>query len=290
MKMIHAAQQEELATDNGDPGRASRPFDRDRTGMVLGEGAGTIQATEDNLVFRAAKRLWEETGTQPGGVCISIRNAIPLCSGLGSSGAAIVAGLVAANAFSHAGRSNEELLMLAMEIEGHPDNVAASLLGGLVLSTTLEKHVVALSYRCPQPLAVVLLYPRITISTHESRKLLPKTVTLEEAIFNLGRATHLAAAFCTGRLEEVSFAFEDRLHQQRRSVLMPYLFNAIATAREAGAIGAFLSGSGPTVAAFCTPEQTEAVAEGFRSVQKRFQLEGEVYTPPIDYEGARLLR
>lgn len=256
---------------------------------VEGEGAEAIRKVEDNLVFHAAQRLWKQTDTQPAGALITIRNAIPLCSGLGSSGAAIVAGLVAANAFSRAGLSNEALLKLATEIEGHPDNVAASLLGGLVLSTPLEDRIVALSYRCPKPLAVVLLYPRILISTHESRKLLPKTVTLEEAIFNLGRAAHLAAAFSVGRLEEVSFAFEDRLHQERRSVQMPYLFDAIRTAREAGALGAFLSGSGPTVGAFCTPGQVQAVAAAFRSVQERFELEGEIYTPPIDDEGARLL-
>jgi len=256
---------------------------------IEGEGAEMIREVDNNLVFHAAERLWKHTNTQPAGARISIRNSIPLCSGLGSSGAAIVAGLVGATAFSSAGLSDNELLTLATAIEGHPDNAAASLYGGLVLSTALENRIVALSYRCPEPLAVVLLYPRITISTHESRKLLPKTVTFEQAIFNLGRAAHLAAAFSTGRLEEVPFAFEDRLHQERRSVHMPYLFDAIRVAREAGAIGAFLSGSGPTVGAFCRPERTEAVAEAFRSIQERFNLEGKVYTPSIDYEGARVL-
>ncbi len=256
---------------------------------IEGEGEETIRDINNNLVFRAAERLWKQTQTRPAGARISIRNAIPLCSGLGSSGAAIVAGLMGANAFSHGGLSNDELLTLATEIEGHPDNVAASLLGGLVLSTTLEDRVVALSYRCPEPLRVVVLYPRTTISTHECRKLLPRTVTFEEAIFNLGRAAHLAAAFSTGRLEEIPFAFDDRLHQQRRSVLMPYLFDAIAMARKAGALGAFLSGSGPSVAAFCRPERTEVVAEGFRAIQKQFRLEGEIYTPPIDDRGACLV-
>jgi len=256
---------------------------------IEGEGAEAIREVGNNLVFIAAERLWEKTGKRPAGARISIRNQIPLCSGLGSSGAAIVAGLVGANAFSEAGLSNDALLALATEIEGHPDNVAASLLGGLVLSSKIEDRISALSYRCPKPLTVVLLYPRITISTHESRKLLPKTVTFDEAIFNIGRAAHLAAAFSAGRLDEVPFAFEDQLHQGRRSVQMPYLFEAIAAARQTGAIGAFLSGSGPTVGAFCEPGRADAVAGAFRGIQERFQLEAEIYTPPIDYEGACLL-
>jgi len=268
---------------------AFEPCDEGLSWTLEGEGADLIRRTEDNLVLEAAQRLWRLVGFTPPGLNVRIHNAIPLYSGLGSSGAAVAAGLVAANALAGAHASLESLLALGTEIEGHPDNVTASLLGGLVLSCRDGDRVHSLSYRYPKPLSLAVLIPQAEISTRHSRQSLPDAYTSEDAVFNVSHAAQLAAAFASGRLEEAGFAFEDRFHQPPRAQQMPYLFDAIAAARAAGAFGAFLSGSGPSVGALGAPETIPAVLDAFRAIVKRFGLGGRVLALPIDYEGAQIL-
>jgi homoserine kinase len=266
-----------------EPGGRGFQFD------VRGEGAETIRQLESNLVLRAAEAVWKQAGVSPENMRIAIDNSIPLFSGLGSSGAAVAAGLMAANACCGSPLSMEDLLTLGTELEGHPDNVAASLLGGLALSSNVNGRILSLSYRSPQPLTFAVLLPQLQISTQESRKKLPSHYPAGEAVFNVSRAAQLAAAFATGRLNEVRFAFEDRMHQPYRAKQVPYLYDAIQAAEEAGAWGAFLSGSGPSVGALCAPEQSLPVVKAFREVQDRHRIPGKAFSVEIDNQGAILL-
>jgi homoserine kinase len=250
---------------------------------IRGEGAESIRQLESNLVLRAAEAAWKQADVSPEGMRIAIDNSIPLFSGLGSSGAAVAAGLMAANACCGFPLRMEALLTLGTELEGHPDNVAASLLGGLALSSNVEGRIRSISYRSPE------LLPRLQISTRESGKRLPTHYAAGEAVFNVSRAAQLAAAFATGRLDEVRFAFEDRMHQPYRAEQMPYLYDAIRAAEAAGAWGAFLSGSGPSVGALCAPERSARVVKAFREVQDKRQIPGKAFSVGIDNQGAILL-
>lgn len=254
-----------------------------------GEGSEVFLQGENNLVLQAAERLWMETETTPPGAFIHVKNSIPLFSGLGSSGAAIVGGLLAAREFAQVSVSNEQLVTWGTELEGHPDNVAASLLGGLVFSSKVDDSIVARAYHSPVPVAGVIFLPNLQVSTRLSREALSAEIPREDAVFNMGRVANLAAAYATGRLSEVPFAFEDRLHQPGRAQKMPYLHDAIRSAYEAGAFGAFLSGSGPSVAALCEPAVEVEVAEAFRAFQQKEGLQGRVLTLPVDDRGARIL-
>lgn len=266
-----------------EPGGQGFQFD------VRGEGAETIRRLESNLVLHAAEAVWKQAGISPEGMRIAIDNSIPLFSGLGSSGAAVAAGLMAANACCGSPLSREILLTLGTELEGHPDNVAASLLGGLALSSNVAGRIRSLSYRSPEPLEFAALLPRIQISTKESRKRLPTHYPAGDAVFNVSRAAQLAAAFASGRLSEVPFAFDDRMHQPYRADQVPYLFEAIRAAEEGGAWGAFLSGSGPSVGALCAPERSATVVEAFRTILRRHRIPGKAFAVGIDNQGAILL-
>jgi len=190
-----------------------------------------------------------------------VRSPIPMGRGLGFSGAARVAGLVA----GHAQRTGEgfdladvsdEVLAAATELEGHADNVAASLLGGVVAASGGRAVRVPLAF---DP-AVVVWVPSSTTSTDESRGRLPATVDRADAVFNIGRTALLVAALAAGDVATLRLATEDRLHQDVRLARAPASRRALHAALEAGAWCAWLSGSGPTVAALCALDRTDALA------------------------------
>jgi homoserine kinase len=223
---------------------------------VNGEGAGELQNDADNLIARAALRLFESAGAPtPAGLLIRCVNHIPLTSGLGSSAAATLAGLLGANALLGAPYSNEAILGIAAKFEGHPDNIAPALLGGLVLSAQVstEKGDGAgslITHRVPvADFKVALVIPDVALTTQQARAALPAQVPLGEAVFNIGRAALVVEALRTGDLELLKSAMDDRLHQPYRLKLIPGGEEALRAARQAGAAAA-LSGAGPGVIAF----------------------------------------
>jgi homoserine kinase len=184
----------------------------------------------------------------------AIRSDIPLSGGLGTSAAAIVAGLVAADALSGGGH---DLLALATRQEGHPDNVAAALLGGIVLcdgpsATRLDP---------PPGLEAVLVVPREAVRTAKARAALPAEVPLADAVFNVAHAGLLVLGLERGDCDLIARGLDDRLHQPRRAPLYPRSARLLERARAWGALGATISGAGPSVLVWCFYEQTGAVAE-----------------------------
>lgn len=217
---------------------------------VVGEGASDVGEGADNLVVRAACAAFDRLGVTPPGLDVGCHNRIPQGRGLGSSAAAIVAGVSAAAALARdlgaAAMSPAEVFALAVELEGHPDNVAACLSGGLAVAWRAEEahRWVRLE---PHPLlSPVAFVPDGTLSTRAARGLLPEHVTHADAAANAGRAALLVAALTTGRTDLLMEATEDRLHQGYRAPAMPDTVDLLAKLRAVG-VAAVLSGAGPTI-------------------------------------------
>jgi homoserine kinase len=211
---------------------------------VAGEGADDVPKDKRHLVIRAMRATFDALGGQPRGIEIVCANRIPHARGLGSSAAAIVAGVLAARALVLGGLSDADVLALATEIEGHPDNVAACLYGGLTLA--YDGEVVRLPVH--PDVAPVAFVPGSRSSTAKARRLLPETVPHHDAAANAARAALLVEAL--GRRPELLLAAtEDRLHQQYRAEAMPRSIVLLDALRAKG-IPAVISGAGPAVLAF----------------------------------------
>ena len=190
--------------------------------VVTGVDADKIPSTTEHVAFQAAELVLKRDGGKvPPGLKLSIDNGIPAIRGLGGSGTAILGGLMTANELCDSPLSKEELLNLAAKLEGHPDNVAASYLGGLVVCAQENGHVHTVQLRCPDELSVVLAIPNFTLSTQQARSVLPQQVELADAIYNTSRSSLLVAAIAAGKLSLLAVAMKDRLHQPYRAALIP---------------------------------------------------------------------
>ncbi len=222
---------------------------------VEGEGRNELTEDRDNrfvqgleAALRAARGdLPDEVGWR-----IAMHNDIPLSRGLGSSAAATVGGVLAGNALVGEALSMSELLGIACAIEGHPDNAAAALLGGFVVSAAAagKDGVDAIRFDAPRDLRAVVFIPELRLATQDMRAALPDTVPLKDAVANLSAVAIGVAGLAIGRYELLARLTVDQLHEPYRAAVYPQLPRMVAAAREAGAIGAFLSGAGSTILAF----------------------------------------
>ncbi|MBI4300975.1 MAG: homoserine kinase [Chloroflexi bacterium] len=227
---------------------------------ITGEGANNLPRDEQNRVYQAIATFYQKLNEPMPSISLSCHNEIPLRRGLGSSAAAVVGGLVAANLFCHQPLSKQQLLQLAVRLEGHPDNVAPALLGGCQIVVQEEDDITTASVPLPSDLKAVLFIPDLEMPTDESRRLLPPLVSREDAVYNIGRAALLSLALSTGQVQYLRQATQDRLHQPARQDLFPAMSAIFAAALEAGALGVFLSGGGSTILAL-TLDKGEAIAQ-----------------------------
>jgi len=255
---------------------------------IQGEGAGSLPRGARNLMVRAARHVFDSVGRAPGGLILKVTNGIPLSSGLGSSAAAIVAGLLAANTMTKNRLSPEDLLRLAQGMEGHPDNAAASLFGGLNLVTTVSGKPVARQVPIAE-LKIILALPRVSISTRQMRRALPRRVSLGDAVFNMGRALLTVEALRAGDYELLEIAMADRLHQRHRLRFIPAGEAAMTAARKAGAAAVALSGAGPSLVAFA-PDHHERIARAMARTFRGAGLEVRTFVLDIETEGARVVQ
>ena len=252
---------------------------------VHGEGEGRLDGGRLNVVARGAAMAFEAAGRRSRGVRIRCVNRIPLGRGLGSSAAAWVGGLVGANALMNAPLDRDELLTLGARAEGHPDNVAAALLGGLTVSCSSERGVVALSLPVPLDIAWVTLIPETESSTREARAVLPTTLSRADAVFNVQRVSLLLAALSAGRADLLELAMDDRIHQPYRARLFPWMRAVQDAARQAGALGCVLSGAGSTILA-AGQGPPDAVARAMESALRAAGVGGHALGLSVDTAGA----
>jgi homoserine kinase len=254
---------------------------------VEGEGAGQLPTDAENVVARAVRAAYEAAGRAFRGCALACVNRIPLARGLGSSAAAWVGGLVAGNALLGSPLDRAALLALAARAEGHPDNVAAALLGGLTVAYGDGDGARALALPVPDWLRCVVLVPGVSMSTAEARAILPDSVTRADAVFNVQRVALLLAALQAGRADALPAALEDRLHEPYRLRLFPWMKEVVSAARAAGALGCVLSGAGPSLLALATDDATAAtVARAMEATLAGAGVEGAARSLPVDTAGA----
>jgi homoserine kinase len=253
---------------------------------VEGEGAGRLATNERNVVARGVSAAYEAAGRRFRGCGLRCVNRIPLARGLGSSAAAWVAGLVAGNALNGSPLDRNALLALAARAEGHPDNVAAALFGGLTVSCVGADEVRAVKLPVPPQLRWIVLVPVMTSSTVEARAVLPASVPRADAVFNVQRVALLLGALQAGQLETLRAALEDRLHEPYRLKLFPWMPDVTAAARKAGALGCVLSGAGPALLAVANAPEAEAVGRAMEDALRRAGLEGAARALAVDEQGA----
>ncbi|MEE3166864.1 MAG: homoserine kinase [Chloroflexota bacterium] len=259
---------------------------------VTGEGAGELGTGRDNLVYRSMEFLFQDAEQEMPLVRIRCDNAIPLARGMGSSAAAIAGGLVAANAICSQDYTPNDLLEMAATIEGHPDNVAAAVLGGmqLVISDKTEEgsRLYTVPINVPPELHAVVFVPQVRITTEDARAVLPEKVTMADAVHNMGRVGLLVASMATNHPEYLAIATQDLLHQPYRQPLFPAMKVIFKAALDAGALGVFLSGSGSTVLAL-TQGREMTVAYEMAEAARQASVEGSVSVTQPTVRGAHLI-
>lgn len=219
-------------------------------------GADGLPADRDNLCVRAFERLHPADGLR-----FEIRSDIPVARGLGSSAAAIVAGLLAADHMYELGLDPPDVYRHAVELEGHPDNVAAALFGGFAVSPPAPETDWPVRLEPPQGVEGVLAIPAGEVPTEAARAALPADVPMEDAVANIAAASHLVLGIERSDLTLISRGLRDRLHQQRRAGVYPRSMDLLSLAEEVGAIGATVSGAGPAVLFWCFWQDTGKVVD-----------------------------
>ncbi len=232
--------------------------------VTTGEGVGELGGERSNrFVMGLESAIEAQLGPRPPAIGwrISAHNRIPLSRGLGSSAAAAVGGVWAGNVLGGGSLPMPTMLRLATDIEGHPDNASAALMGGFVVSAHLGQRVEAVRFDAPDGLRAVLFIPDRRLSTADMRRVLPAEVPLRDAVSNMSRVAIGVAGIASGRYELLADLTVDRIHEPYRSVAYPQLPRLTGAARAAGALGAFLSGAGSTVLAFVAPGADAAPVE-----------------------------
>jgi homoserine kinase len=262
----------------GEPGRIT----------LLGTEASLLEGRE-NLALSAMQRLADETGRLLPPFALTVRTDVPVARGLGSSAAALVAGLVAANHLLESALSISDLFSLAWQMEGHGDNVGAALYGGAVLAVPEVANPVQLLTHGRLDLCAVVFVPEATGLTRAARAALPPTVPHADAAFNVAAASGLILGLHTGDARLISAGMHDRLHEPYRARLFPHLEAMISAARTAGAYGACLSGAGPSILALAAPDRAAAVAAAYCRSASSLGVVGDVRQLAIALSGAEII-
>ncbi|QIN77672.1 homoserine kinase [Rubrobacter marinus] len=254
---------------------------------VHGVGADLVPRGTDHPAYRAARFVARELGESDAHFHLVQENDIPPARGLGGSAAALVGGAVAANDLLGRAMAPPDLLNLVCDLDGHPDNAAPALLGGLVIGTLTPEGIRSVRLE-PKGLKAVVAVPDFEVSTAAARYALPDSVPHRDAAFNVGRAGLLLGALATGEYGLLRVAMQDKLHQPYRSHLIPGLEDVIEAACRNGAYGSCLSGSGPTVLAFAPEEHADRIARAMHATFEERGIEAQAWALDVDLAGARV--
>lgn len=255
-------------------------------GSPNGSGRHILPTDASNLVVQAAEQLFEQVGRRPAGLAIHQENHIPTGSGLGSSAAAVLAGLLLANELVDGRLTRAELLTLATDIEGHPDNVAPALYGGLTLINATEDqwHIESIPVPAMQ---VIVVLPDVQLATAEARAALPGQVPMADAVFNAARLGLLVRALESGDYVNLELATQDRLHQPYRLPLIPAMVEAFSAVKAAGAAAVTLSGAGPSLIALA-PSGHAAIAQAAQQAFAQSGWESRHWILAVDRKGCHI--
>lgn len=260
-------------------------------GEIRLEGSeAALLADRENLALTAMQRVADVVGRPLPAFSLTVRTDVPVARGLGSSAAALVAGLVAANHLLGAPLTTNDIFSLAWQMEGHGDNVGAALFGGAVLAVPEVPRPVQLLTHGRLDMCAVVFVPEVTGLTRAARAALPPTVPHADAAFNVATSSGLVLGLHTGDIRLIAAGMVDRLHQPYRARLFPHLDGMIAAARNAGAIGACLSGAGPSVLALTVPSHTEDIARALQSIAEALNVVGQVQLLMVAPKGAEIIR
>lgn len=241
----------------------------------------------DNLIYRSAARLFEVCGEQlPFDLNIYQTTKIPVTRGLGSSSACIIAGLMGANRLLGLPLNDADILKLATEIEGHPDNVAPALFGGLVDSVCNDGEVYYVKHDVSLNLNFVVVVPNFKMATNQSRLSLPSVVSHSDAVFNVSRSALFVSSIVTQKFKNLRVAVDDRLHQPYRLKLIDRADEIFNLAYKFGAYGVCLSGSGPSIIAICDRRNKSFFREMRSELNKMNLNQWKVLDLNADNEGA----
>ncbi|MGE3796803.1 MAG: homoserine kinase [Thermomicrobiales bacterium] len=256
--------------------------------IITGADAAQLQ-DKDNYTLFAMRELATLYGKKMPAFGMELQANVPVARGLGSSAAALVCGLLAANELIGLHLSLEQLFLEAWRMEGHGDNVGAAVYGGAVLAVPGLPRAVQLLTPDSGDLRPVVFIPEATSATWAARAALPANIPMPDAAHNVAAAAGLTIGLFTGNREAIAAGMHDRLHEPYRARLFPHLTPMTDAARTAGAIGACLSGAGPTILAVADPANVEAVKSAFCEVARDHRVSGRVEEIAITHQGAELL-
>jgi homoserine kinase len=247
-----------------------------------------LEATPDNLLYRSFAKVYEKLGQPVPHVNIAIDLQVPLSRGLGSSATAIVGGVVGANALAGSPLSQTEVMHLAIEIEGHPDNVVPALLGGCQLSVNHQQDWVICPWTWHEAVVPVVAIPDFELSTEESRRVLPKQYVCAQAVFNASRLGLLSQALAQNNPQYLRVALDDQLHQPYRKNLIKGYDQVQTAALQVGAYGMVISGSGPTLLAIANPDNAQTVATTMATTWQSLGVQAIAHVLQIDHQGTQI--
>ncbi len=250
-----------------------------------------VPKDKSNIVYKAIELLYNYIGQSPNELKISIKTGIPIARGMGSSASVIVGGLIAANELLGRPADTAVLLSIATEIEGHPDNIAPAILGGVILSDWEEDgSVTARKLPWPDDWMVTICIPDYELSTGISRSVLPENVPMKDAVYNLRHCGMFVEAIHTKDEELLKLSLKDRLHQPYRTKLVPGLTQIMNELKHIdGVLGCVLAGAGPSVAVIQNGTKNEEIKEIVTAAWNNINVNAQIYTLPVSMEGAKVI-
>ncbi len=252
---------------------------------VEGNGKDHIPADDTNLVYTSMRAFAQSVGRELPALELRVINGVPAYGGLGSSGAAIAGGVFLANELLETRCTQDEMLDVAVKIEGHPDNVSAALKGGFTINCFENGRLHCRSIKITAPLSVIACSPHFQLLTSQARRILPASVTLKEAVTNIENVASLVAAMMSGDVEALAYATRDCLHEQYRATLIPGYDDVKRAALEAGALSCNISGAGPTMFCFATSNQ-EAIGTAMSAAFAGHGLLSSLEIMAVENDGA----
>lgn len=254
---------------------------------IIGQGEKFLSLAGNNLVVAAAAAAYDKAQRIMPPLAFVCENNIPLSRGMGSSSAAIIGGIFAANELMGKPLSLQDMLDLAVSIEGHPDNVTPAIYGGFTVSAEENSRRYTARVELPDTLKAVLAVPDFQISTKKARAAIPKEVAFSDAVYNLGHAAYMALSLQQGDISGFGAMLNDRLHQPYRFPLISGAEDVVEAAVAAGAIGCVISGSGPTMISFTEDDDIllDNIAGAMQEAFAHNGVDSRILTLPMDNEG-----